>query len=365
MSRVAILRAERYDLDLITNKICEIFQLLGGLDKFISPDARVLIKPNLLSARRPEDAVNTHPVFVQAVIEIVKTKTENIAIGDSPGGYADYNKVLEESGMLEVARKTGVEITRFSKTRVISGIPLAEEVLSADAVISLPKFKTHCLTLLTAGVKNCYGCIPGLHKSQLHKEYPKSEELAEIIVEVYRIVKPLLTIVDGIQAMEGDGPSSGNVRNAGIIVAGEDAFSVDAVLAYIMGIDPLMIPTNRAGENKNLGVVDLSRIEITGEDIDKLKMPDFKLPNTSVLERIPKPVVKILGGLVKFYPEVIKEECRACGLCVRSCPAGAIRMEKIASIDHKKCILCLCCHEICPYRAIEVKRSYLARKLGI
>jgi len=132
-----------------------------------------------------------------------------------------------------------------------------------------------------------------------------------------------------------------------------------------MEIDPLMIPTNRAGENKNIGVVDLSRIEIAGEDIDKLKMPDFKLPNTSVLERIPKPVVKILGGLVKFYPEVIREECRACGLCFRSCPAGAIEMEKIARIDHKKCILCLCCHEICPYRAIEVKRSYLARKLGI
>ncbi|RKY37694.1 MAG: hypothetical protein DRP73_01355, partial [Candidatus Omnitrophota bacterium] len=160
MSKVAVLRAEEYNLDLLKGKISEIFQLLGGVEKFIPPDARVLVKPNLLSARKPEDAVVTHPAFVQAVIEVIKPRTENIAIGDSPGGYADYNKVLEESGILEVARNTGAEIIRFDRTKVVSGIPIAEEVLSSDVVISLPKFKTHCLTVVTAGVKNCYGCIP-------------------------------------------------------------------------------------------------------------------------------------------------------------------------------------------------------------
>lgn len=367
MSKLAILKAESYEFLPLKEKILALFEYLGGLENIIPSNSKLLLKPNLLSARLPESCVNTHPEFVRAVIEVLKKRTSRIQLGDSPGGYANYEEVLEKSGMKKIAQESGIEIVKFEKSKLVDSIPIAEEVLDADMVISLPKFKTHCLTIITAGVKNCFGCIPGLFKSQVHKENPKAIDLSRVLLKVYRIVRPRITIVDAIYSMQGDGPSAGNPRKTGLILAGQDAVSVDSVLSYLIGVDPLTIPTNRIAYQEGLGETELKRIEIVpGPNWDEFRIDNFQLPRISLLERLPQPLISLAGKLIKFYPEIIPDKCVKCGICLKSCPVEAISFSAhSAIIDHKKCILCLCCQEVCPESAVEVKRSYLAKKLGI
>ncbi len=366
MSQVVVLKAEKYDLQLIKERISYIFEKLGGLEKIIPQNAEVLLKPNLLSARTPDECVDTNPVFVKAVVEVLKQQTSRIKIGDSPGGYVDYQDVLEKSGIMQMARETGIKVVKFEKSKMIAGLPIAEEVFNADIVISLPKFKTHCLTVITAGVKNCFGCVPGLFKSECHRRNPKAIEMSKVVLKVYEIVKPALTILDAIYSLEGEGPAAGSPRHTGLILAGFDAVSIDAVIAHLIGLKPAQVPTTKLAAAANIGESDLSKIEILGEqDFEVLKKNNFKLSKTAILDKLPGFLAKFLGVFIKFYPEVIPKGCTKCGICVKSCPVNAITLtEKSASIDHKKCVLCLCCHEMCPENTIRIKRNYLARRLG-
>ncbi|MDP8234251.1 MAG: DUF362 domain-containing protein [Candidatus Saelkia tenebricola] len=363
MSQVVVLKAEKYDLQLIKDNIGYIFKSLGGLDKIIPQNIKVLLKPNLLSARVPDECVDTHPIFVKAVIEVLKTRTSWIQIGDSPGGYVDYQEVLDKSGIGQVARETGIEVVKFEKSRIVDGLPIAEEVFDADIVISLPKFKTHCLTVITAGVKNCFGCVPGLFKTECHKSNPKGIEMAQVVLNVYDIVRPALTILDAIYSLEGEGPAAGHPRRTGLILAGFDAVSVDAVITHLIGLKPEQVPTTKLAHLKNIGESNLFNIEILGEsNLDVVKINDFKLSKTALLEKLPSWLTKFLGAFIKFYPEVIPQGCIKCGICVKSCPVNAIDLiENTARINHKKCILCLCCHEMCPENTIKMKRNFLAR----
>jgi len=366
MSQVVVLKAEKYDLQLVKERIYCVFEKLGGLENIIPPDAKVLLKPNLLSARTPDECVDTNPVFIRAVIEVLKQQTSRLQIGDSPGGYIDYQNVLEKSGIMQMAQETGIEVVKFEKSKMTAGLPIAEEVFDADIVVSLPKFKTHCLTVITAGVKNCFGCIPGLFKSDCHRRNPKAIEMSKIILKVYEIVKPALTILDAIYSLEGDGPAAGSPRHTGLILAGFDAVSIDAVISYLIGLKPEQVLTTKLAAVADIGESDLSKIEIVGEqDLNALKINDFKLSKTAILEKLPGFLTKFLGLFIKFYPEVISAGCIKCGICVKSCPVNAITLtEKTASINHEKCVLCLCCHEMCPENTIKIKRNYLARKLG-
>jgi uncharacterized protein (DUF362 family)/Pyruvate/2-oxoacid:ferredoxin oxidoreductase delta subunit len=374
-TRVALVKAESYDRAHLDRAIGLVVEHIGGLNQYVRPGTRVLLKPNLLSAKAPERAITTHPEFIAAVGRTVKALGGKVLIGDSPAGAEKgIDRLWRNCGLLDIAERDGFELVNFEQSgsrSVAVGNQtyyLAKPVLEADLVISLPKFKTHVLTILTGGIKNCFGCIPGFRKGLYHKEAPKPRLFASVLVDIFSAVRPTLTIVDAVVAMEGDGPSSGSPRPFGLIAASNDAVAIDAVLAAVVGLNPERVYTTRFASERGLGVAKLSRIQIEGERLQDVRITDFALPSSRKMELIPKFVYDSVSHFIWQLPHVEDSACTQCHLCVESCPTGAMISETERStpevIDHL-CINCWCCHEICPSRAIGIQKSWLARRLRL
>ncbi|MDP2929061.1 MAG: DUF362 domain-containing protein, partial [Candidatus Omnitrophota bacterium] len=329
MTKVAITRCEYYDTGKVYEAVKRTVDLIGGIEAFVSPGMKVLLKPNLLSARVPEDAVDTHPEIVRAVIRLVKSARGVPYIGDSPGGYGDNtDEVFEKSGMKRIAEEEGVRLVKFTVSRFVEGVPIARQIFDSDRVISIPKFKTHAITVLTAAIKNMFGAVVGLYKAECHSRAPKEEDFSRVMAKIYSIAKPHLTILDGITAMEGDGPSSGVIRKMNLIMAGEDAVAIDSCLAKIVGIAPLDILVTKEAYEAKLGEADLSKIEVLGDDLNNFIVKDFKLPQTTPLKYLPKSVIDCVASLVRFKPYINIETCKRCNLCKTACPVNCIEIEK-------------------------------------
>ncbi len=363
-TRVSIIKCENYERDRVTAAVKRSIDLVGGIRSIVKPGANVLLKPNLLSARLPEDGVDTHPEVVRAVVRLLKEAGPGfVTIGDSPGGYEkNTDEVFEMSGMKRMAEEEGIGLVKFNSSRNIDGFPVSRHVLDADCVISIPKFKTHGVTTLTGGIKNMFGALTGLFKARCHSRAPKEEDFAEILAKAYSLTRPDLTIVDAIVSMEGDGPASGNLRETNFVMASLDAVAVDSILAKLVGLEPLDLAVTRVCYENGLGEADLSKIEIAGDDINSFVMPDFKLPQTKLLKMIPRAIINKAASFIKFKPVINVEACKRCNLCKLTCPVHAITIEgDTCEIHYKKCVRCLCCAEVCPYRAIYIKRNILAK----
>lgn len=365
MSKVAISKCEYYDKGRVHDAVKRSVDLIGGIESFVKPGMKVLLKPNLLSARLPEDAVDTHPEVVRAVVRLVKSAGAHPCIGDSPGGYGkNIDEIFDKSGIKKIADDEGVELTKFSASRFVSGMPVARQIFDSDRIISIPKFKTHSITILTAAIKNMFGSVVGLYKAECHSRAPREEDFSKVIAKVYSAARPHLNIVDGIVAMEGDGPSSGITRKTNLIMAGEDAVAIDSCLAKIMGLAPLDILVTKEAYGAGLGEADLSKIEVLGGDIKNFIVKDFKLPQTTPLKFMPRGIMNIMASLIRFKPYIDIKICRRCNLCKITCPVNCIEIEKdYCRIDYKKCVRCLCCHEVCPYKAISIKRNILTKMM--
>lgn len=368
MSKVSIVRCENYDKDKVEAALFKSVDLLGGIENFIKKGNTVLIKPNLLSARLPEEAVCTHPELVRAAIRLVKRAEARPIIGDSPGtffGPEEINGVYEKTGMKRIAEEEGVELVKFDKSRIINGYPIAECALNASFILSLPKLKTHAFTVMTGAVKNTFGLIPGLFKVQCHKNKPKPKSFVKIIVDVYEITRPGLSIMDGIVAMEGEGPSAGNPKCLGLLLASADGVSMDAVMSRIVGVPPYKDLIVNEARRRDIGEADIGKIEILGLDIEAVKADKFKLPQTtSAISALPDFLMDMVSRVLNFKPFIDKGLCKKCGICKDSCPVEAISIDETKShIDDKICIRCFCCYEVCPYKAIFIKKNLLTKLL--
>ena len=364
-AKVSLVKCQDYYTQRVFDGVKRAVDLLGGMESFVKPGMKVLVKPNLLSARPPEDAVDTHPEVVRAVVRLVKSAKGVPVVGDSPGGYyKNIDKVFEASGMKKMAAEEDVELVRFTTSRLIEGFPIARRVFESDLVISVPKFKTHCLTILTAAIKNMYGTMTGLHKTVCHSKAPKEEDFAKVVAKIYSVSRPHLSIVDGITAMEGDGPSAGRQRSMNLIMAGTDAVAIDSCLAKIVGLEPLDILVTKEAYNMKLGEADLSKIEILGDSIKNFAVEDFKLSQTTLLKYVPKSIARGVASIIRFKPYIDANICARCNLCKITCPVNCIEIERdYCSVDYKKCIRCLCCHEVCPYKAISIKRNIITKMI--
>lgn len=365
--KVSITRAKTYDRDEILFAVRKAVDLLGGISNYVKKGEKILLKPNVLSARPPESGVNTHPEVLRAVAILVKEAGAEVIVGDSPGGFyfKESDSTYEAAGIKGVCEEENLRLVPFDKADNVNDIPLAAVAREVDGMISLPKMKTHDLTTITGAVKNSYGLAVGLYKAACHFKAPRPKEFAVYVVNVFECAVPRLVIMDGVVAMEGSGPAAGDLRQAGLILASNDCVACDAVFAALIGLPPLAIETTEEAHKRNLGEADLSKIKVLGTDLKEARLHDFKLPETSILIRIPKPVIKLLAGRVKFWPRIDDAACKKCQICVKSCPAACIIIdEKGSRIDYKRCVSCFCCLELCPYNAISIRRSLLAKLLG-
>ena len=373
---VSLITCDSYESPRVYESIKEAINLLGGISSFVKPKETILIKPNLLSAKEPERAVTTHPEIVRAVVRLIREAGATPLIGDSPGGaIKGVERVWEKTGMKKLAQEEGVRLVSFETAGsvekkidhpLVPTVHISKAVLACDGIINLPKLKTHNLMIFTGCVKNCYGIVPGLRKAEYHKLAPHPDDFGRLLGEIYLLVKDRvrLNIVDGIMGMEGNGPSSGELRKMDLVVAGSDGVAVDAAITNLLGFKPKRIEPFEYLKRKKAGIDDISNIELVG-GAKARRVRNFKFPSNWYVRLIPKFVVDILGRFIWMKPVVIEDYCTGCMMCVDSCPVKTIIKErgKKPRVDWKGCISCLCCHELCPSHAIELKSSRLAKML--
>jgi uncharacterized protein (DUF362 family)/Pyruvate/2-oxoacid:ferredoxin oxidoreductase delta subunit len=370
-AKISVVKCDTYKPYAIEQAIRRSLDLLGGIVFFVKPGSRVLVKPNLLMSKGPEYAITTHPEVVRAVIHILKEIDCRVILGDGPSVWDQYienvDEVYEITGIKKIAQDEGVELVNFDKRRMRDKFPLTTWLDECDYLINLPKFKTHGLTLITGGIKNLFGLVSGTYKTELHKDYFKPSEFVKVLADIYQEAHPALTIIDGILAMEGDGPgTSGKPRQLGLLLAGSDCVALDTVMAKIMGIKHQEVLSTKEAAMRGLGEGDLNKIKIEGEDIDKLNIRPFILPQASHLDKLPDVFKSLAKRLIKYWPYSLRAKCTRCGHCVKICPEKCIRLTKNGIIfDYKKCIACFCCQESCPAAAISVKKSLLAKLIGL
>lgn len=370
-TRISISKCSSYNLDEVKISLLECLDAIGGISSIIQPGDNVLIKPNMLQGKAPEEAITTHPAVLEAVVNIVKESGGIPLIGDSPGGPArGMESFWNVTGFSEVSKRTGAKLVNFEKTgsylmkRNNVDYRIAKKVIDSDIVINLPKIKTHGLTIFTCAIKNMYGVVPGLIKTEYHKKAPKPSQFAEYVVDIYALSKPQLNIVDGIVGMDGTGPSAGNPKELGMLLASTDGVAVDVFLCDMLGKDPIKIPINRIAIEQKLGEGDINKIEVIGE---APVVKDFKWPPniSSSLDRIPTSIARGLMNLFWSRPAIDSKVCDNCKICVESCPVDAIIENTLfPEFEYGKCIKCLCCMEMCPNKAVFEDKSRLSRLIS-
>jgi len=365
---ISIGKCDSYHPESVQKAVQSVVDDLGGVSSFIKKGDTVLIKPNMLQAKTPEEAITTHPQVLEAVINIVQDAGGIALVGDSHGGPAEGLKhYWDTTGYSDVCNRLDVELVNFEKSGVYikerndRKYYIAKPVLDCDCLINLPKIKTHSLTVFTCAIKNMYGTIPGLRKTEYHKLAPKTTDFAELVVDIYALTKPQLNIVDGVVAMEGPGPSGGNLRDLNLILASVDGLAMDSFICHILGKNPLKVPINKIAYNQGLGYVNIDEFNILG-DIPIIE--DFKWPPNiaGTIDRIPEPIMRGLLNLMWSRPEINSEYCIKCGKCIESCPVNAITNDVlIPDFDYSECINCLCCMEMCPEKAVYLEESWLSK----
>jgi uncharacterized protein (DUF362 family)/Pyruvate/2-oxoacid:ferredoxin oxidoreductase delta subunit len=356
-----IIRQAAYDYGTLKPLIFET------ADAFLHDKVRsgrhVVIKPNLLAPARPERAMVTHPLVIKALVEYALQKGAVVTVSDSQA-MGRFDRVLNESGIREALKGLDVEFREFTESVEVDvgepfkKIEIAKEAMEADLLINLPKLKTHTQMRMTLGVKNLFGCVVGLRKPEWHLRTGVNRELfATLLVKVHDAVSPALTVIDGILAMQGQGPGrSGTPRKLGFIAASTNTYALDVTLCRILGVEPYSVFTNKAAGDMGYIPED---IEIDGEAPET---DDFTVPDVVPLVFGPERIHGFMRRHLLQRPLSDDSACRLCGECWKYCPAKAItRRGRRIHFDYEKCIRCYCCIEVCPEGALKAKEPLMGK----
>ena len=375
-SKVILLPCNSYREELVYDSLKKGLELLGGLEALISKDEKILLKPNLLKRAEVEKAVITHPAVVGMFGKLLKEEGyEKVTLADSCG-HGNTTKVIAGTGMDTYLQELGIPAVDFSegiRTPYEEGVQakefiLGKELLESSCVISLCKMKTHALERITGAVKNSYGFIYGLHKAKGHTLFPSADSFARMLIDLNKCVAPKLYVMDGIVAMEGNGPGSGDPVPMNVLLMSTDPVALDSVFSRLVYLKPEMVPTNYHGEKMGLGTWKEEEITLLTPDgeismaeaVKKYGNPAFNVDRTEVRKNI---WTRMAGALNIFQkkPYIEADKCVRCGICVQSCPVPGKAVDfrkgkgKPPVYDYRKCIRCFCCQEMCPKKAIKVK----------
>lgn len=375
-SKVVLLPCGEYDEEKVYTLLKQGLYLVGGVEALIPKDAKILLKPNLLKRAEVEKAVITHPVVVGAFARILRENGyEQIVLADSCG-HGTTQAVIRGTGMdtyLEKYQIPAIDYSEGIKVDYPQGIQakefiLPKELLEQNCVISLSKMKTHALERITGAVKNSYGFVYGFHKAKGHTQYPSADSFARMLIDLNKCVAPKLYVMDGIVAMEGNGPGSGDPVQMNVMLMSTDPVALDSVFSRLVYLKPEMVPTNYHGEKMGLGTWKEEGITLLTPDgeismseaVKRYGNPQFNVDRTEVRKNI---WTRMAGALNIFRkkPYIENNKCVHCGICVQSCPVPGKAVDfrkgkdKPPVYDYKKCIRCFCCQEMCPKKAIKVK----------
>ena len=381
MYDVSVVRCNEYEASEARLALEQAVGAVGGLD-WVEKGMRIVIKANLVSFMSPESAATTHPILLCELVRMLAERGADVIVGDSPGGLytsAYVNRVYKATGMKAV-EEAGARLNQNFEQRetenpegmVLKRFAYTSYLDEADAIINFCKLKTHGMMGMSAAAKNMFGCIPGITKPEYHFRFPKHEDFARMIVDLDDYFKPRLCICDAVVGMEGNGPTMGEPRKIGAVLASVCPHKMDLVCAKIIGLTKENVPTLAAAYERELIPADADDLSVWG-DLSEFFIPDFKnIPNHSSVE-FSKDSTKFFGKLSAMFmakalrsvPALKKKECVGCGVCKNICPAKAIKIEKgKAVIDRSACIRCFCCQEFCPKGAMKVKRPWIAKVLN-
>ncbi|MCL2125009.1 MAG: DUF362 domain-containing protein [Oscillospiraceae bacterium] len=369
MSKVALIRCESYDEAEVKAAVERGIALLGGAREFISPGEKILLKPNWIMAVPPERCATTHPSVFKAVCEIFSDAGAGLCYGDSPGRGTTEDEALEAAkatGFHEVAAALNIPLADFINGREIKTDTqeffLANGALDCDGIISLPKLKTQGFLKLTGAVKNQMGCIPGRRKGAYHQQLPRPADFARMLIDLNMYLKPRLYIMDGIMAMEGNGPMNGDPKKMNVLLLSSDPIALDATVCRLVDVNPEYSYTVSLGMQAGHGTYISSEITLMGDPLESFVARDFNINRN--------PISNVRGaGVFSFdndagvpKPYIEEEKCRFCGVCIDICPISPKALAwkdddrtHPPKYDYSRCIRCFCCQELCPHGAIMIK----------
>jgi uncharacterized protein (DUF362 family)/Pyruvate/2-oxoacid:ferredoxin oxidoreductase delta subunit len=375
LSKVALIRCESYDYGTVLQAVRRGIGLLGGMGAFVKKNQKVLLKPNLLVGDAPEKCVTTHPSVFKAVAELAISAGAAVSFGDSPG-FGSTAAAAKRAGLLSVAEAIGVALADFKAGTEIfydeaaqnKRFTIARAVIESDVIISLPKLKAHAFEKFTGCVKNQFGCIPGILKGEYHIKLPDANDFARMLVDLNNFIKPALYVMDGIQAMEGNGPRGGTPRHMGLLLFSTDPIALDATVCRLINLDPEFVPTIKFGHQSGAGAYKDDEIELVGDSFAEFKTKDFVIERTPLKPFRPNGFLRFINNRLVPKPHIVREKCVSCGACVIMCPTSPKSVDwiqgdkkKPPAHNYKTCIRCYCCQEICPESAIELKVPVLRK----
>ena len=387
MKNVSVVSCPSYDPAVCRRALIEVLEPVGGLD-FVKPGMKVGIKANLVSFLKPEAGATTHPVLLSELTKLLLERgAAQVIIGDSPGGLytAAYVKnVYRATGMHE-AEKAGAALNmdfsqkeaEYPQAKVAKRFTYTGWLDGCDAIIDFCKLKSHGMMAMSAAAKNLFGAIPGTMKPEYHYKYPNAADFARMIVDLDEYFRPALSIVDAVVGMDGNGPTMGDPKPMGLLLASGSPHKADLTCAELIGLRREDVPTLEAAYERGLIPASWSELDVDG-DVEALRVRDFNNIGTKNevvffgemlfgegMNPFKKAFGKVMQKALSSRPKVAAGECVGCGQCAQICPAKAIKMEdKLPCIDRGKCIRCFCCQEFCPKGAMKVARPPIARLLN-